>query len=119
MSSTHEGTSVKYLAIHNYVFAQYKRCAEKRGIAFNLTMEQFMDMASAPCVYCQRVNSNRATRKQYAVKEWFYNGVDRINSKLPYAMGNTVSCCGDCNAAKSDMDAAEFINSEWLAERNA
>ena len=72
------GTTMnKPLAIQNYIYAQYRKCAIKRGFAFNLTIEEFLAMASAPCVYCRKVNSNRAYRAQYAVKEWFYNGVNR------------------------------------------
>jgi hypothetical protein len=105
------------LAIQNYVFAQYVKCAAKRGIAFHLTIQEFLAMASAPCVYCLAENSNTAKRAQYAVKEWKYNGVDRINSNLPYAVGNTVACCGDCNAAKSDMPLDQFLASDWLHTR--
>ncbi len=105
------------LAIQKYVFAQYVKCAAKRGIPFHLTITEFLAMADAPCVYCLATKSNTAKRMQYAVKEWSYNGVDRINSDLPYDVSNTVSCCGACNAAKSDMPLAQFLASDWLYSR--
>ena len=105
------------IAIQKYVYAQYAKCAAKRGYSFNLTPDQFLEIASQPCVYCTASNTNKATRKQYAVKEWSYNGVDRVNSDLSYSIGNCVACCKACNAAKSDQPLAVFLASEWLASR--
>lgn len=105
------------IAIQKYVFTQYAKCAEKRGISFNINAETFMALASAPCAYCTACNTNKAVRAQYAVKEWSYNGVDRVNSELPYAIGNVVSCCKACNAAKSAMSLDKFMSSDWLKNR--
>jgi hypothetical protein len=107
------------IAIQNYVFTQYAKCAAKRGIPFNINADTFLALAAAPCAYCSACNTNKATRAQYAVKEWSYNGVDRVNSDLPYAIGNVVACCKACNAAKSAMSLDKFLSSEWLANRIA
>lgn len=107
------------IAIQNYVFTQYRKCAEKRGILFNIDADLFLALAAAPCAYCGACNTNTATRKQYAVKVWNYNGIDRVNSDLPYAVGNVVACCKACNAAKSDMPLDAFLSSDWLASRRA
>lgn len=107
------------IAIQNYVFTQYRRCAAKRGIQFNISAGTFLSLAAAPCVYCTACSTNTAFRKQYAVKSWTYNGVDRVNSDLPYADGNVVACCKACNAAKSDMPLVTFLSSEWLLNRIA
>jgi len=107
------------IAIQKYVYSQYANCAAKRGISFNITSDIFLALAAAPCVYCGATNTNTATRNQYAVKVWSYNGVDRVNSDLPYAIGNVVSCCKACNAAKSDMSLEKFVSSDWLITRKA
>lgn len=105
------------LPIVKYILRQYEHCAEKREIAFLLTAEEFEKMINLPCVYCGVTGSNKAVRKQYAVKEYNYNGIDRVNSDQPYTVSNTVACCGECNAAKSNMPLAVFLNSNWLAEK--
>lgn len=104
-------------AIEKYIIRQYKGCAEKRGIEFLLTDTQVVEFFDLPCVYCGTEHSNTATRNQYAVKVRKYNGIDRINSAQPYSISNTVSCCGECNAAKSDSSVKDFLNSDWLALR--
>lgn len=107
------------IAIQNYVFSQYRKCAVKRGYSFNIDATMFLALAAAPCAYCTACNTNTAKRTQYAVSEWAYNGIDRVNSELPYQIGNVVSCCKACNAAKSAMPLDKFLSSEWLANRIA
>lgn len=107
------------IAIQNYVFSQYRKCADKRGIPFNITADLFLALAAAPCVYCGACNTNTARRAQYAVSEWTYNGIDRVNSDLPYAIGNVVACCKACNAAKTNMPLDSFLSSDWLKTRIA
>lgn len=104
-------------AIENYIYRQYVACASKRGYSFNLDIDTFFAIADGECVYCKAKNTNKAVRAQYAVKEREYNGVDRVNSDLPYTVGNCVSCCKHCNAAKSAMPLDKFLSSDWLKAR--
>lgn len=49
---------------------------------------------------------------------FLYNGIDRVDSKKGYVAGNVVTCCRNCNQAKSDKSIDEF--EEWairLAEQ--
>lgn len=32
-----------------------------------------------------------------------YQGIDRVNSKIGYTLGNVVPCCKKCNTVKSDI----------------
>lgn len=107
------------LPIQRYVYTQYSKCASKRGFSFNLTADQFLEIANQPCVYCTACATNTATRKQYSVKVWCYNGIDRVNSSLSYGIGNVVACCKACNAAKSDSELSTFLAGEWLRNRVA
>ena len=105
-------------AVEKYIYSQYVRCATKRGYTFNLSIDVFFAIADGDCVYCKTVASNTATRARKSgdlVRR--YNGVDRVNSDLPYTVGNCVSCCKFCNAAKSNMPLATFLTSDWLAAR--
>jgi hypothetical protein len=107
------------LAIVKYIIRQYRHCAARRNIPFMLTDDQVMAFLDCECVYCGAKNTNRAYRKQYAVKEFWYNGIDRINSDQGYTISNTVACCKQCNAAKSDTSVEFFMASEWLKLRIA
>lgn len=110
----------KRSAIENYIYGQYVRCATKRGYSFELDIDVFFAIADAPCVYCKAENTNTARRaRKNGDLVRVYNGVDRVNSDLPYVVGNCVSCCKACNAAKSARSHADFVNSEWLKNRIA
>lgn len=102
------------LPIENYIIRQYVHCATRRNIPFLLESAQVVEFFDMPCHYCGATHTNTATRKQYAVKTRKYNGIDRKDSFLPYEDGNVVACCGDCNAAKSDMSYDGFMASEYL-----
>jgi hypothetical protein len=69
----------------------YKRGAKKKGVAFELTKEDFDILTKGNCKYCKR----RPTT-------WF--GVDRVVPSMGYVLGNVVSCCYDCNLDKSEDD---------------
>lgn len=76
-------------------FAQYKSGARKRGIAFNLTKEEFMSLWNKPCFYC---GTEIATI-----------GIDRIDSNLCYCIGNIVPCCSICNTMKLALPRNVFV----------
>lgn len=98
----------------------YKAGAKKRGISWNLSYEQFSSVASKPCSYCGTdpkkwdcVSNAPSVSKDcpniiaddYVIH---FNGVDRIDSRGGYTVGNVVSCCTRCNRAKNDMTVEEF-----------
>jgi hypothetical protein len=75
-------------------FCIYKYGAKKRGIPFELTLEEFMGFWQQPCAYCGDPIE--------AV------GLDRIESTKGYVNGNVVSCCAICNAWKNCLTVEEF-----------
>ena len=105
------------LPIHNYIYGLYVKCAKRRNKVFNLDKITFVSMISNVCYYCGAAGSNKAERKSYAVKVVYYNGIDRIDSDGAYEKGNVVTCCKQCNAAKSDQTVEAFESSDWLAAR--
>lgn len=76
---------------------KYKSGASRRGIAFNLTDAQAIAIMHQPCEYCKLPNAM---------------GIDRVNSKLNYAIDTVVPCCGNCNRAKHIQSAEQYNN--WL-----
>ena len=77
----------------NYKFTYYKMNSKKRGYNFSLSFEQFKELIEGNCVYCGNGNNN---------------GIDRIDSSKGYVEGNVVTCCFNCNRAKSNLSQEEF-----------
>lgn len=78
--------------------AIYKRSAKKKGLAFELTEEEFDELTNDCCTYCCQPTT--AIHK---------NGIDRVESGLGYVADNCVTCCGQCNIAKKKLTNDEFI----------
>ena len=83
------------------------------GISF----EDFFRISQMNCHYCgakpSNIQNNAKDDKkssQFAKDNgnFIYNGLDRINSDLPHAVGNCVPCCWICNRAKCAMTPEEF-----------
>lgn len=66
--------------------------ALRRNLSWDLTLEQFVQVASKPCHYCGLL-----------VGRFFSgSGLDRKENLLPYNLSNVVSCCSACNLIKGD-----------------
>jgi hypothetical protein len=84
--------------VNNTKFHQYKNGAKDRGLAFEITKDEFTRLVSTPCYYCER------TPEQVAI------GIDRADSQTGYIAGNCVSCCKPCNFAKGTLGQQEFFD---------
>lgn len=89
------------------VFKRYKKQAEQRGLQFTLTKDQLEDFIFSKCSYCGRRPENKLARINMK-----YNGIDRMNNKQGYNVGNCVSACKVCNKAKGTMSVREFHH--WI-----
>jgi len=87
-----------------------RRRAIMRDIAWELTREQADELFVKPCHYCGKESENIGHIDTYKTKG--INGLDRVDSALPYTMGNVVTCCWRCNAAKNNQTVAEFRS--WI-----
>jgi hypothetical protein len=76
-------------------YRSYIASANKRGIRFELTVEEFESICLHRCVYCGTNNKI---------------GVDRIYSSDGYTIENTQPCCATCNWMKSSLNPDVFIN---------
>lgn len=74
--------------------------AKRRGIPSLITFEEFVELTSGRCFYCEGALPPVGS------------GLDRINSDVGYVVGNCRPCCKWCNQAKSTMSDTEF--KEWL-----
>jgi hypothetical protein len=90
--------------IHNK-YLQYKQSALKRNLSFELNEEQFKEITSKSCYYCNQIPKNKN-------KGYYYNGIDRKNNFLGYIIENVVPCCETCNRAKLQMTEQDFLS--WI-----
>jgi hypothetical protein len=74
-------------------YKSYLMRANKKGIAFELTIPEFEEMCAADCYYCGDSGY----------------GIDRVNSKLGYTKDNIVPCCSVCNTMKWTLSQNEFF----------
>lgn len=89
------------------LFANYKANAKTRKLIFGLTIEEFNIITSQNCSYCGVAPSS--IKKGYKNRgNYIFNGIDRINNDLGYILENCVSCCTQCNIAKSDYTKNDF-----------
>jgi hypothetical protein len=85
----------------------YKRRAARKGLEVTITDQQFIELVTSNCHYCN---------KDWKLETRTCNGrnvqmltVDRKDSSLGYTPHNCVSCCKRCNTIKMDMSYDEFI----------
>lgn len=102
------------IAAMGRLFSGYKHAAELRSYDWKLTKDQFHEITSANCVYCDAVPSNRANPRSNGTRtisgSYIYNGIDRQDNSLGYAVGNCVACCKRCNVAKNNLSVPEFLS---------
>jgi hypothetical protein len=95
----------------NIMFDRFNKRYEKKGLICNIKGNELLDLIKSDCHYCGEPPSNKMNYIQkYFSYQFHYNGLDRINSKKGYIIGNVVPCCKKCNLAKSDLSYTDFIN---------
>lgn len=90
----------------------------------NLSFEQFLALSQNPCHYCGTTLDKSNIYNKYSKKiattvledislgNFFYNGLDRLDSSKPHDINNVVACCKWCNTAKLTRTKEEFLN--WI-----
>jgi hypothetical protein len=96
------------VAGRNNALGGYKRQARSRGLAWELTGEDFDQLTSSDCYHCSTPPANVARRKKYEGSAFIYSGIDRLDNTLGYTRENSVPCCFDCNRYKLDLPYGEW-----------
>lgn len=94
------------------LLGQYKiNCKRStKQLNFDLTYNEFVDLISRDCGYCGKPPREIASRRKHVDStRLMANGIDRIDSSLGYSITNCVPCCSECNLAKMDVSAGDFI----------
>ena len=100
----------------NSLYLEYKIGADKRGLDFDLTKEQFKILTKQNCHYCnvkpaqELVNRcKKLSKEAQEYGKYIYNGVDRKDNSIGYILENALPCCRICNRAKWTLGYDEFI----------
>jgi hypothetical protein len=79
-------------------YSIYKSRRAKKGVPFELTINEYDRLLTKRCFYCQ--GSNCATNI----------GVDMLDPTIGYTVDNCVPCCKVCEAMKGKMLAGDFVD---------
>lgn len=83
-------------------YMSLKSNAKSRGIAVDIDLNQFIAIASQNCKWCGEPPSIKTAPKEWQ-QDIMLNGIDRVFNTEGYTIENSVSCCYNCNRAKSDL----------------
>lgn len=92
----------------NSILSRYKKNAQTANRLWLLSDEMFDFLTSSPCHYCGNLPTNCHVLHT-GFGEFRYNGIDRKDSSRGYEPNNVVSCCKECQRAKSNMPYEKFI----------
>lgn len=96
------------LALWRKTIIHYKTNAKKRYVTWELVEPVAISLLKGDCHYCNAIPSNPISSSR-GDRTILVSGIDRVDNKLGYVVGNVVSCCKNCNLAKRDRYVEEFI----------
>lgn len=100
--------SLKYTGIERAFNMVIVRRAKKINMSVSITREEFAEMASRNCRYCNAEPEERPYMNKSRLKVRL-NGIDRVDSNKGYHLDNCVPCCKVCNMMKRDYAIDEFV----------
>lgn len=106
------GHTDRSIPAFNVLYKSYKDSAKFRGYSFELTKEDFRNLTTKNCHYCNEIPSQRrrtGRKTSTAPSFYIYNGIDRIINNIGYTLQNCVPCCPMCNKMKRALSVEEFI----------
>lgn len=110
---------VKYnlhqMGLRKALFLEYQSNADSRHHDFELTFDQFNNLISGNCAYCDsepriKNGGHFEKRKHKGQPDLYTNGIDRVDSSRGYTIDNCVSCCSKCNRMKNVYSKDEFLS---------
>lgn len=103
-----KNTLPKGEAAKNCILRIYKRGAKKRNLEWALSPSDFFTQIAGDCFYCGNPPANHSHKLNQNGDFW-YNGVDRLNSGVGYQPQNVVPCCWKCNWMKRNFSPEQFL----------
>lgn len=74
-------------------WSRAKASVKRKGGQLLMTMEEYLDVSSKLCHYCNGLLNNEKGRGL---------GLDRIDNSKTYELSNVFPCCGFCNKTRGD-----------------
>ena len=100
-----EGEAAKWAA-----FYLCRRSAERRGLTFAITLEDFLRLSGSSCSYCGIEWSVETCRTDKGMNGTYKrNGIDRQDSDIGYVLDNCVPCCWKCNRLKWEDSVEDLV----------
>lgn len=96
----------KYRSQTECRFTKGRYNALVRGWSWDITYDQYKDIAVAPCFYCGKSTISSG------------HGLDRKDSLKGYYLDNVVACCKSCNRIKCNYLSFEEMQVAMLAVTN-
>ena len=82
----------------NTRYVQSKTNAKTRGVAWELSKEEYFELIAKPCYYCEDA---------FGMPVKTGVGLDRIDNNGGYSVGNVLPACKVCNAIRKDVLTVE------------
>jgi len=95
-----------YASSFKALYGRYKSRADKEGLQFTLSEEDFFNLTCQPCFYCAAPPSRRASKR--GKKSYVYNGLDRLDCAKGYIHDNCCACCWEHNDLKGRLSLTEL-----------
>lgn len=96
------------VAVKQTWFRKYKVGAKRRGLEFQISLEEFITLCESPCRYCGKIGHTTTTTGG-VWSEWNHNGVDRIDPTCGYVLSNCQPACWRCNRMKANLSEEKFL----------
>lgn len=95
-----------YPSWQSRMYGEYKNGSLRRGIAFDLTIDDIGLLAKQDCHYC---GAEPVERRFGPLNIGVVNGIDRVDGALHYTVSNCVTCCATCNRMKMNLRGDDFV----------
>lgn len=104
--------------------------APKRGLSFELSETEYIDLSQRLCTYCESPPGNqlcingtyrygpkgaRCGMRVKLILDLKAGGIDRVDPRIGYVLSNCVPCCWSCNLWKSFMPWEEWTRTSRSA----
>lgn len=86
----------------NSLFSSYMGGAKRRGIPWDLSKAEFLNLTRQDCFYCD-AEPRQVQHPPNCWGPYVYSGVDRVDNDIGYVASNCVPCYTSCNKLKSNV----------------
>lgn len=90
------------------LYGDLLRSGRNRNYEVTLTIDECGVLVNGDCTYCGTSPRHISYVRTKQNQNFYGNGIDRRDNTKGYTLENSVSCCKNCNSAKSTLTEDEF-----------